>query len=83
MEDLSILWVAAVLIAIAGCAVPLGGCSSQPMPMSSANPPIASPSDTNLFPSGALSSSASEVSKNQSDNPGLNGRGTTGPVPKR
>jgi hypothetical protein len=78
MEDLSILWVAAVLIAVVGCSSPLTGCTSQPSFMSAANPPIASPSDTNLFPSGALGSSASEVSKNQSDNPAVNAAGTTG-----
>ena len=78
MEDSSILWVAAVLIAIVGCSSPLSGCSSQPIG-SFSGAPIASPSDTNIFPSGAISSSASEVSKHPTDLPSANARDTTGP----
>ena len=81
MEDLSILWVAAVLTAVVGCSSPLSGCSSQPGLISS-NPPIASPSDTNIYSSGEITSSASEVAKAQSANPALNGKGTTGPTTK-
>jgi hypothetical protein len=83
MEDLSILWVAAVLIAVVACSSPLAGCSSQQPLMSSSGPPIASPSDTNIYSSGEITSSASEVAKAQSANPALNGKGTTGPTTKR
>lgn len=82
MEDSSILWVAAVLIAVVACGSPLAGCSS-PQGMASSGPPIASPSDTNIYSSGEITSSASEVSKAQSANPALNGKGTTGPAAKR
>ena len=83
MEDLSILWVAAVLIAIVSCASPLTGCTTQQPMMSASNPPIASPSDTNIYSSGEISSSASEVAKAQSANPAVNGKGTTGATAKR
>jgi hypothetical protein len=82
MEESSILWVAAVLIAIVACSSPLTGCSSQPLGPAS-GPPIASPSDTNIFPSGSLSSDASEVSKRPTDLPSANAKGTTGPNTSR
>jgi len=58
------------------------GCAAQQSRIAQ-GPPIASPSDTNVYSSGEISSSASEVSKAQSMNPALNGNGTTGPTARR
>jgi hypothetical protein len=68
-------WIAGAVLAVAGCAAPQGQLAQGPA--------IASPSDTNVFPAGTLGSSASEISKNQSDIPALNGNGTTGPTARR
>ena len=73
MEDLSLLWVAAVLIAVLG----LEGCASPPGSFSQL-PPVPSASDTNRFTPGASVSSSSESSSKTSDNPSIRGDGTTG-----
>jgi hypothetical protein len=78
-EDSSILWVVAALVAVLGFSTP--GCTSNPAQMS--NAPIPSPSDTNVFHSGALSSDASDVSKTPTDIPSMNGTGTTGSLRSR
>lgn len=79
MEDLSILWVAAVLIAIVG----LEGCASPTRGDFSSLPPVPSASDTNRIPAGASTSSSSEVSTKQSDIPSANAIGTTGSAARR
>lgn len=75
MNDLSILWVAAVLVAVIGLATP--GCASTQV-ASAKLPPIPSHSDTNTFHSGSIGSSVGEVSPALTDNPSIRGSGTTG-----
>jgi hypothetical protein len=74
MEDLSLLWVAAVLIAVLG----LEGCASSPPGSFSTLPPVPSASDTNRFTPGAAVSSSAESSSKTTDNPSIRGDGTTG-----
>ena len=73
MEELSLLWVAAVLLAVAG----MGGCASAPAGSTASLPPVPSASDTNRFTTGAAVSSSTEVGRT-TDNPSIRGDGTTG-----
>jgi hypothetical protein len=74
MEDLSLLWVAGVLIAVLG----LEGCALSPPGTMSQLPPVPSASDTNRFSTSSAVSSSTEVSGKTSDNPSIRGDGTTG-----
>ncbi len=74
MRNRSPLFITAAMLALSGCT------SIQP---TGRLPPIPSQSDANIFPSGAISSDASEVSKRPSDLPSMNGAGTTGSLRAR
>jgi hypothetical protein len=79
MDDLSVLWVIAVLVALIG--VGTSGCSSQNVRMS--NAPIPSASDTNRFPAGTIGTDANDMSRSPMDIPSVNPDGTTGSLRSR